>query len=87
MDSNNSQGDYQRDEHRAHLLNYHFVGTPNSPAEVVKEYKGIASFYLRKKHAHLKKLPSMWMRRYFVATAVNLSSQAMQQTIQAQKGK
>jgi len=28
MDSNNSLGDYQRDEHRVDLLNYHFVWTP-----------------------------------------------------------
>jgi len=28
MISNNSLGDYQRDEHRVHLLNYHFVWTP-----------------------------------------------------------
>lgn len=136
MISNNSLSDYQRDEHRVHLLNYHFVWTPkrrkpvlvgqvaqdcqslieqkcleqgwaildlaiqpdhihlfvrifpsNSPAEVVKECKGITSFHLRKKNPHLKKLPCMWTRSYFVATAGNVSSQAIQQTIQAQKGK
>jgi putative transposase len=59
----------------------------NSPAEVVKECKRITSFHLRKKHPHLKKLPSMWTRSYFVATAGNVSSQAIQQYIQAQKGK
>jgi putative transposase len=136
MISNNSLGDYQRNEHRVHLLNYHFVWTPkrrkpvlvgqvardcqslieqkcleqgwvildlaiqsdhihlfvrifpsNSPAEVVKECKGITSFHLRKKIPHLKKLPSMWTHSYFVATAGNVSSQAIQQYIQPQKGK
>ena len=136
MISNNSLGDYQRDEHRVDLLNYHFVWTPkrrkpvlvgqvaqdcqslkeqkcleqgwaildlaiqadhihlfvrifpsNSPAEVVKECKGIPSFHLRKKHLNLNKLPCMWTRSTFVATAGTVSSQAIQQYIQAQKGK
>src|SRR5665648_363025 len=99
MVSNISLSDYQRNQPRVHLLNYHFVWTPkrrkpvlvgqvaqdcqslieqkcleqgwgmldlaiqpepihlfvrmfpsNSPAEVVKECKGITSFHLRKKH-------------------------------------
>ncbi|MBC8509376.1 MAG: transposase [Chloroflexi bacterium] len=36
---------------------------------------------------HLKKLPCMWTRSYFVATAGNVSSQTIQQYIAAQKGK
>ena len=137
MNSNTlSLSDYQRDEHRVHLLNYHFVWTPkrrkpvlvgqiakdckslieqkclehgwtilelaiqpdhihlfvrvfptNSPAEVVKECKGITSYHLRKQHPQLKKLPSMWTRSYFVATAGNVSSLAIQQYYEAQKGK
>ena len=127
--------DYQRDEHRVYLLNYHFVWTPKrrkavlvgevatecraiieqkclergwkileldiqpdhihlfvciypdeSPSLVVKECKGITSFYLRKKYDTLKKLPSLWTRSYFVATAGNVSSETIQQYIAAQKG-
>ena len=127
--------DYQRDEHRVHLLNYHFVWTPkrrkpvlvgqvaedckvlieekciekgwkiieiaiqpdhihlfvrtfpdDSPSKVVKECKGITSFHLRKKYESLRKLPSMWTRSYFVATAGNVSANAIQQYIAAQKG-
>ena len=131
----NTIRDYQRDEHRVHLLNYHFVWTPkrrkpvlvgeiasecrtlieqkyldrgwgilelaiqpdhihlfvrtfptDAPVNVVKECKGITSFHLRKKYPTLKKLPSLWTRSYFVATAGNVSSKAIQEYIAAQKG-
>ena len=131
-----SLNDYQRDEHRVHLLNYHFVWTPkrrkpvlvgqvaqdcqsliekkclehgwtilelaiqpdhihlfvrifptNSPADVVKECKGITSYHLRRNHPDLKKLPSLWTRSYFVATAGNVSIHTIQQYNEAQKGK
>ena len=129
--------EYQRDEHRVHLIVYHLVWTPrrrkaillgeiardcrnliaekceergwriqelaiqpdhihlfvqafpeDSPAEIVKECKGITSFHLRKKYsAILKKLPSLWTRSYFVATAGNVSAKTIQKYIEAQKGK
>lgn len=127
--------DYQRDEHRVHLLNYHFVWTPkrrkpvlvgqiaeeckrlieekclekgwkilemaiqpdhihlfvrifpdDAPSEVVKECKGITSYHMRKKYDSLRKMPSMWTRNYFVATAGNVSASVIQQYITAQKG-
>lgn len=128
--------DYQRDEHRVHLIVYHLVWTPkrrkpilvgeiasdcnslihqkcdekgwkilelaiqpdhihlfvqafpeNSPSEIVKECKGVTSYFLRKKYlAILKKLPSLWTRSYFVATAGNVSAETIKKYIEAQKG-
>lgn len=127
--------DYQRDEHRVHLIVYHLVWTPkrrkpvltgaiatecrrliehkcaergwhivelaiqpdhvhlfvrvwpsDSAAEVVKECKGITSHELRLKYPVLKRLPSLWTRSYFAATAGNVSRAAMQHYIAAQKG-
>jgi putative transposase len=128
--------EYQRDEHRIHLILYHLVWTPkrrkpillgeiardcrtliaekceqrgwriqelavqpdhihlfvqafpdDSPSEIVKECKGITSFHLRKKYAAiLSKLPSLWTRSYFVATAGNVSAKTIQKYIEAQKG-
>ena len=129
--------EYQRDEHRVHLIVYHLVWTPrrrkaillgeiardcrnliqekceergwriqelaiqpdhihlfvqafpeDSPSEIVKACKGITSFHLRKKYVDiLKKLPSLWTRSYFVATAGNVSAKTIQKYIDAQKGK
>jgi len=128
--------DFQRDEHRIHLILYHLVWTPkrrkpilvgniaddcrhliqekcelrgwkiielaiqpdhihlfvqafpeDSPAEIVKECKGITSYHLRKNYPDiLKKLPSLWTRSYFVATAGNVSAETIQRYIEAQKG-
>ena len=127
--------EYQRDEHRVHLIVYHLVWTPKrrkavltgtiatdcrklieqkcaeqgwkiielaiqpdhihlfvqvwptiSAAEVVKECKGLTSHELRKKYPILKRLPSMWTRSYFAATAGNVSSEAIRRYIAAQKG-
>ena len=127
--------DYQRDEHRVHLIIYHLIWTPkrrkavltdaiatdckalieakcaekgweiielaiqpdhvhlfvrvwpsDSAADVVKECKGVTSHELREKHPILKRLPSMWTRSYFAATAGNVSSETVKRYIEAQKG-
>lgn len=128
--------DYQRDEHRVHLIVYHLVWTPkrrksilvgavaedckalierkcqergwqilklavqpdhvhlfvrvwpsDSAAWVVKECKGLTSRELRQKYPDLKrKLPSLWTRSYFAATAGNVSQETIQKYIEAQKG-
>jgi putative transposase len=126
---------YQRDEHRIHLIVYHLVWTPKrrkavltgniavdcktliekkctemgwmilelaiqpdhvhlfvqawpitSAAEIVKECKGLTSHELRIKYPILKRLPSLWTRSYFAATAGNVSAEAIQRYIAAQKG-
>jgi putative transposase len=127
--------DYQRDEHRVHLIVYHLVWTskrrkavltgaiaqdcrtiigqvceehgwsildvalqtdhihlfvqvwPNtSAADVVKAVKGRTSHILRERYAVLRKLPSLWTRSYFAATAGNVSQESIQKYIAAQKG-
>lgn len=127
--------EYQRDEHRVHLIVYHLVWTPKRrkpvlvgniqkdcerlirekceqrgwevlelvvrpdhihlfvrafpvtpAAEIIKECKGITSYELRHKYPNLKKLPSMWTRSYFAATAGNVSQETIQKYIEAQKG-
>jgi putative transposase len=57
-----------------------------SAAEVVKECKGITSHELRQKYPVLKKLPSLWTRSYFAATAGNVSGETILQYLAAQKG-
>jgi putative transposase len=128
--------DYQRDEHRVHLIVYHLIWTPKrrkpvlvnsvakscdvlirqkcaamgwtilelaiqpdhvhlfvqvfpttSAADVVKECKGLTSHELRKQYPHLLKLPSLWTRSYFAATAGNVSQETIRRYIEAQKGK
>ena len=127
--------EYQRDEHRIHLIVYHLVWCPKrrkpvltgavaqdcerllrekcqeqgwkiielsmqpehihlciqvwpaiSAAEVVKECKGLTAHALREKYPMLHKLPSLWTRSYFAATAGNVSSDTIKRYIAAQKG-
>src|SRR5512146_2996171 len=118
--------DYQRDEHRVHLIVYHLVWTPKrrkavlvgdvatvcrqliltkceeqgwriselaiqpdhvhlfvqvyptiSAAEVVQQCQGVTSHELRQRFRHLLKLPSLWTRSYFAATAGNVSGETI----------
>ena len=128
--------DYQRDEHRVHLIVYHLVWTPKrrkailvgpvaddcralierkceergwailqlaiqpdhihlfvrawpevSASEIVKECKGLTSHELRIKYPELKRrLPSLWTRSFFAATAGNVSQETIEKYIAAQKG-
>ena len=65
-----------------------FVETfPTIPAsEIVKQCKGVTSHELRQKYPILKKLPSLWTRSYFAATAGDVSAETIQRYIEAQKG-
>ncbi|MFA5048220.1 MAG: IS200/IS605 family transposase [Patescibacteria group bacterium] len=128
--------DYQRDEHRVHLVVFHLVWTPKrrkailvgdiasdcktlierkcdqhgwkilqlaiqpdhihlfvrvwpetSASEIVKECKGLTSHELRAKYPDLKRrLPSLWTRSFFAATAGNVSQDTIQKYIAAQRG-
>jgi putative transposase len=128
--------EYQRDEHRVHLIVYHLIWCPKrrkpvlvgpvaarcrelidgqcaeqgwervalaiqpdhihlfvqvwpsaSAAAVVKECRGITSFALRNEFPHLRKLPSMWTRSYFAATADKVSQETIQRYIDARTGR
>ena len=55
--------------------------------EIVKELKGFTSFSLRQEFKPIvSKLPSLWTRSYFAATAGNVSAETIQRYIEAQKG-
>ena len=128
--------EYQRDEHRVHLIVYHFVWTPKrrkkvlvgniardcaglirekcdelgwhvlelaiqpdhvqlfgqtfpttSASDVVQPCKGVTSHILCERYPELKKLPSLWTRSYFAASAGNVSAQTIEAYIAAQKGR
>ncbi|HXG64791.1 MAG TPA: IS200/IS605 family transposase [Blastocatellia bacterium] len=128
--------EYQRDEHRVHLIVYHLIWCPKrrkpvftgniakdcrklieskckdkgweilelainpdhihlfvrvwpttSAAEVIKECKGLTSHDLREKYPHLLRLPSLWTRSYFAATAGNVSAEIIKKYSEAQKGR
>jgi len=61
------------------------VWPTDSPAEVIKQCKGVTSFFLRREFPQLLKLPSRWTRSYFVSTAGRVSSETIQKYIAAQK--
>lgn len=59
-----------------------------SPHQVVKAIKSKTSNQLRKEFSFLvTKLPTLWTRSYFFATAGNVSSEIIQKYIEEQKGK
>ena len=127
--------DYQRDEHRVHLIVSHLIWCPkrrkavlvgtvaqecerlirakceqlgwtilevavqpdhihlfvrvfptNAASEVIKEVKGFTAHALRATYPSLKRLPSLWKRSYFASTAGNVSQEAIQCSLEAQKG-
>jgi putative transposase len=58
-----------------------------SAAEVVKDCKRLTSHALRAKHRVLRKLPSLWTRAYFAATAGHVSGGVIDRYVVAQKGR
>ncbi len=63
-----------------------FVSAPPdvAPNQIMFRIKGYTARILRKEFPWLKKLPSMWTRAYFVATAGNISSETIKRYIEAQ---
>ncbi len=59
---------------------------PNIPVHnLIKAFKGRSSNLLRKEYPELLKLPSLWTHSYFISTAGNVSSETIQNYIEAQK--
>lgn len=56
-----------------------------SPADIMAKLKGATSRYLRQEFKHLKHLPSLWTRSYFVSTAGNVSSETVKRYVEEQK--
>lgn len=56
-----------------------------SPADMMAKIKGVTSKKLREEFPHLRHLPSLWTRSYFVSTAGNVSSETIKQYVESQK--
>ncbi|HEY7126315.1 MAG TPA: IS200/IS605 family transposase [Ktedonobacterales bacterium] len=54
------------------------------PSDIPRRMKGRSANILREEFAHLKKMPSMWTRSYFLATAGNVSQEIIQKYIERQ---
>jgi putative transposase len=63
------------------------VTPSDSASEVLKECKGVTSFYLRREFPHLMRLPSMWTRSAFSSTAGTVSQETIRTYIAAQTGR
>lgn len=62
------------------------VNPDDSAAETTRQIKGFTSRVLRQQYPELLKLPSLWTRSYFSASAGNVSKETIQRYIAAQKG-
>jgi putative transposase len=56
-----------------------------SPADIMKIVKGATSHAIRNKFPVFAAMPSLWTRSYFVSTAGNVSSAAIQRYVETQK--
>ncbi len=66
-----------------------FVSAPPtiSPHQIMFRIKGYTSRILREEFPHLKRLPSLWTRSYFVSSAGNVSSETIKRYIEEQRSK
>ncbi len=56
-----------------------------SPADIMAKVKGVTSKQLREEFPHLRHLPSLWTRSYFVSTAGNVSNDIVKRYVEQQK--
>ncbi len=56
-----------------------------APYQLMFRIKGKTSRILRQEYPHLKKMPAMWTRSYFVSTAGNVSAETVRKYIENQK--
>ena len=54
------------------------------PSDIPRLIKGRSSYVLREEFPHLRKLPSLWTRSYFLSTAGNVSQEIIQRYIERQ---
>ncbi|HEC34630.1 MAG TPA: IS200/IS605 family transposase [Chloroflexi bacterium] len=55
-----------------------------APCQIIFRVKGRSSRVLRREFPHLRRLPSLWTRSYFVATAGNVSADTIRHYIEMQ---
>ncbi len=59
---------------------------PNlSPVDMMAKIKGVTYKKLREEFPHLRHLPSLWTRSYFVSTAGNVSSETIKRYVEIRK--
>ena len=56
-----------------------------SPSDIMQNIKGYTSKILREEFKELSKMPSLWIRSYFVSTAGNVSSETIKKYVENQK--
>ena len=54
------------------------------PSDIPRRVKGRSSHDLREECPHLRKLPSLWTRSFFLSTAGNVSQEIIQRYIERQ---
>ncbi len=54
------------------------------PADIPRLIKARSAHDVREQFPHLRKLPSLWTRSYFISTAGNVSQQTIQRSIERQ---
>ncbi len=60
----------------------------DSPHKIVKHFKGITSFTLRKEFPELKsRLPTLWTRSYYCESVRHISEAVVKKYIEEQKSK
>ncbi|MBV9852377.1 MAG: IS200/IS605 family transposase [Armatimonadetes bacterium] len=69
-----------------HVYLFVQVNPEDSASDVLRHVKGYTSHTLRLRYPELKKLPSLWTRSSFSATAGNVSQATIQRYIAAQRG-
>ncbi|MCL5971350.1 MAG: IS200/IS605 family transposase [Firmicutes bacterium] len=57
----------------------------DSPSAIMAALKGTTSRRLRQEFPHLRHLPSLWTRSFFVSTAGNVSSETIKRYVEEQK--
>ncbi|WP_160156453.1 IS200/IS605 family transposase [Geobacillus sp. TFV-3] len=57
----------------------------DSPSRIMATIKGITSRRLRQEFPHLRQLPCLWTRFFFVSTTGNISSDTICRCVEAQK--
>lgn len=56
-----------------------------SPSDIMNKIKGVSSKLIREEFKELSKMPSLWIRSYFISTAGNVSSETIKKYVESQK--
>jgi REP element-mobilizing transposase RayT len=76
--------DYTHEGHTVHLVVYHIIRAhPNTrPSDIPRRITGCSSPLLREEFPHLRQLPSLWTRSFFLSTTGDVSQEIIQRYIE-----